>query len=121
MNWAEWAERAAVGPSGRIANWAELGRRELGRLSYRWTGLGCRWTRAALLDAGWAVGRRMLGEEARATGNARIRSRDGGPGRGVGSRDSIRGPNQGKANNFSEFELGYRELRASVRERGSSS
>ncbi|PKI72900.1 hypothetical protein CRG98_006702 [Punica granatum] len=32
-------------------DWAGLGRRDLGRLSYRWTGLGCRWTRVALLDA----------------------------------------------------------------------
>ncbi|PKI39943.1 hypothetical protein CRG98_039606 [Punica granatum] len=31
-------------------DWAGLGRRELGRLSYRWTGLGCRWTQAVLLD-----------------------------------------------------------------------
>ncbi|PKI58578.1 hypothetical protein CRG98_021041 [Punica granatum] len=53
VDWAEWAERAAAGPSEWAANWAglgRLGRRELGRLSYRWTGLGCRWTRAALLD-----------------------------------------------------------------------
>ncbi|PKI79296.1 hypothetical protein CRG98_000310 [Punica granatum] len=52
---AEWAKRAAAGPSEWIANWAGLGwaglgRRELGRLSYRWTGLGCCWTQAALLD-----------------------------------------------------------------------
>ncbi|PKI54452.1 hypothetical protein CRG98_025135 [Punica granatum] len=113
--------RRGVGSLGRIgpngpdwAEWTELDRRELGRLSYSWTGLGCCWTRTALPDAGKAVGHGLLGEkerggpgdvltsrgdfrlrkglggpleEARVTGNARIRSRDGGPGRGVGRRE----------------------------------
>ncbi|PKI33968.1 hypothetical protein CRG98_045641 [Punica granatum] len=62
--------------------------------------------------AGRGLGRRTrAGWAARVTGDTRIRSRDGGPGRGVWSRDSIRGPNRGRQMIFRSLSWGYRELR----------